>query len=713
MTLLPAAKLSPKLGPLALDEGSLDAGIDDSVWAIDVLQSAKFADQAARTNQFAARPPLAAERSRLNLAPSSPAESVQGHVHAQDMSLSLSSMSSTMGDVPSLVSSTTSESSPSSSSFSPDRSRQDSHSLQHRRRQSNSRSLLPSADLSSPARSATSFLTPAPAVSPVGYTHRTEPSWFAEQQSTLLDQATYAQSGPSPSTPPRVRAVDGSHLSITPRALAATSHMYRSPSAHSVASSPTASPFISAQAPPMMSSHSMQAGLSQMSSASYVSSLSSSALNGSGLAAFDTPSRARFSRMAINEAREGSSPATDSDAVPYLLQSAIPLADLAEGAVPVQLEATKEMEQLLDELGQYLPADSVRDHLLPPRPPAPQHTVSAPPAQTSNTIEINGVSLAPEDLALLDGTDFNEPVRQYPSSAPPWQTTFDIRPPATPPPHRAVSRQSHFVIPHPHAPAFPAQRAYVPHAVAARPATYHESSSSYHSVPTQISGQRRRRSSIDFTRVSLQAPEPDVRQRSTSANPERQLTETYAYEQTFRIPRPQSHYGSFDQPTYDGYQFPDGTPTTPRRYARVPARQTYSPASSRGQPQYDSPQFMPPVRAVPTELILTRSLSARASPAQNTFAVSPRRGTRSPAKPSVLRRNNQDADSSVHQPEAQNTSSPTKPRQSNNGGGVMFVNYSAQDKKKLLNGVAPSGSSKRRREAEAAAAAAAETHDPF
>ncbi|KPV77769.1 uncharacterized protein RHOBADRAFT_64552 [Rhodotorula graminis WP1] len=40
--------------------------------------------------------------------------------------------------------------------------------------------------------------------------------------------------------------------------------------------------------------------------------------------------------------------------------------------------------------------------------------------------------------------------------------------------------------------------------------------------------------------------------------------------------------------------------------------------------------------------------------------------------------------------------SPTKPKQPV----AMFVNYSAQDAKKLLNGVAPSGSTKKRREEE-------------
>ncbi|KAM0789507.1 hypothetical protein ACM66B_000326 [Microbotryomycetes sp. NB124-2] len=729
-TFAPADKVSsspPALGPLpdVFDSDSINVGVEDSEWSLDALQSAGLAGKVASPLQHPARPFAvgSTHRSQLDLTRSSPADAAHSHARAQEMTPSLSTLSSTTADVPSLGSSSAA-SEPSPAPLSPDRSRADSHSLHHRRRQSTSFSLLPAADLSSPAGSATSFLTASAAPSPVGYTHRSsEASWFAEQQSSLMAHASYAQPGvPNvPSTPPRIRAGDHVPSSTTPRAIAATGYMYRSPSAQSSISSPAASPFLSAQQPPpISSSHAMQAGLSQMSAASHKSSPSASAVSGSSLAAFDTPSRARFSRMALDDKQASSQPGAPSLSASRTvatsdLESMIPLAELAAGAVPVQLEATKEMEQLLDELGQYLPTDAAANSsgslFAPSRPPAPLHTVSAPSASASNTIEINGVSLAPEDLALLDSTDFNEPVRQYPSSAPPWQTTFDHRPPATPPPHRAVSRpQSHFVIPQQaQAPPYPAQRVYMPHTVAARPATYHESSS-YYQVPAQISGQRRRRSSIDYTGAYLHPSESDNRQRSMSANPDAaHQTAPYAYEQTFRIPRPDSrshsHYGSFDSPAHDAYLYSDGTPTTPRRYARVPARSPHSPSSRAPQQYHEATQLMTPPRAASSRLALTRSLSARSSPAKDIIAASPSRRARSPIKPPGNRRTNSDAGSSTSSSAASSSqpSSPTKPRQSGGSGGggsMMFINYSAQDKKKLLSGVAPSGSSKRKREAD-------------
>ncbi|KAK4054674.1 hypothetical protein OIO90_003486 [Microbotryomycetes sp. JL221] len=616
---------------------------------------------------------------------------------------------------------------------------------QHRRGDSGSSSLLPSVDISSPSGSTTSYVVAA-VPSPVGYTHRLqsgESSWFAQQQLAHMagtnQVQTYATED-TPSTPPRAsarasRAVDNQ----TPRAIASSSNnsMYRSPSTHSSISSPAASPFVSSRTAPEAQSHAMRSGLSQTSHDSIRSSPTQRIMSASSLAKFDTPSRARFSRLDLNDADSNENYATSpssGSAIPY--DVGLPLADLAEGAVPVQLEATREMEQLLDELGQYLPqavaTSSDNGVNTAVRPPAPIHTVSAPPALNGGTIEINGISLAPEDIALLESTDFDESPRQYPSSAPAWQTTFNLGPSPMPPPlplpYRHTSGQPQYVS---------TQHMTSHHQSQQRPNSYHggyeqASYASPYYLPSGSAapgpptvGQRRRRSSIDFTVGYLHPAEVDARQRSTSANPYSSTPAgTYAYGQTFTIPRPESP--RVYPPASETEFHTSSVPTTPRRYARVPVRSSYSPGSVMPVTSSTPPRHLPQMHSQQhmEQPVLTRSLSSRVSPTRSNMPnslTSPRKIARSPTKPTLTHRNTSNDSGSTSSSSTTTTTpttsssnlsslptSPTKRVAKSKGGGggggaglPMFINYSAQDKKKLLSGVAPSGSSKRRREQDA------------
>lgn len=330
------------------------------------------------------------------------------------------------------------------------------------------------------------------------------------------------------------------------------------------------------------------------------------------------------------------------------------------------------MEQLLGQLGSFLGPDATANespqpqHRIPPDVPRggkagssySQQVVAshvsaltqAPPTSFGGSIDISGVRLSEEDMALLDEPDYNYEDRQYPASAPAWQTSFNLGRSGPHPPYQQNFNAPRYTAA-PLSPHYPA-----PHytsAPLAPPLSY-----SHADIDGPLTAPPRPRSTpILEQQATFGAPPPlsggGTRRRRSSVD------DAASYALASRIYAINSGYTYDQQPnSHQSYSYSRPAPTH---------RHTYSPSLS------------------------TSSISSASSP----VAVH-----RLPAQATTPRT----PPTKVASPRKTRTS-PTKKKGA--GGVPMFVNFGASDSKKLLSGVAPSGSSKRRREEQEAAAAAA------
>ncbi|ORY89781.1 hypothetical protein BCR35DRAFT_158736 [Leucosporidium creatinivorum] len=327
------------------------------------------------------------------------------------------------------------------------------------------------------------------------------------------------------------------------------------------------------------------------------------------------------------------------------------------------------MEQLLGQLGSFLGPDATAndspqlEHRAPPEISrgrtvggsygqhlgAPQ-AVAPPPTSFGGSIDISGVRLSEEDMALLDEPDYDYDHRQYPASAPAWQTSFNFGPSGPHPPFQSRSNALHYTAA-PLSPHYPAPQ-YTSASLAPPLAYSHADFDAPLSAPL-----RPRSTPILEQQATFAAPPPvsgsGVRRRRSSVD------DVASYAHASPISAINSSYTYDQQPNpSQSYPYARPAPTQRHTYSTSPSASSMSSASS----------------PVAVHRLPGQAATPRTSP---TKIASPRK-TRT---------------------------SPTKKKGA--GGLPMFVNFGASDSKKLLSGVAPSGSSKRRREEQEAAAAAA------
>ncbi|GAA5991903.1 hypothetical protein JCM11641_003015 [Rhodosporidiobolus odoratus] len=308
---------------------------------------------------------------------------------------------------------------------------------------------------------------------------------------------------------------------------------------------------------------------------------------------------------------------------------------------------------------------------VPPQAPFPQR-YSPSDILAPQSISISGVTLAQEDLALLDtpslGGDGFEPTspaysdRSYPASAPAWRTTFDA-PPAPPPPAHADAQPSQYQPAYEHAPFYSAPlsaSSSLSYTLASSTSSlaipqqypqYTTSSTAFRASSAQrdaLSGQSslaasvgRRRSSVDSAAVHNTA------------------TSTYR-PYPYPPPSPLHSNAAYPRPALAA------SPMQQRpSYPPSPASQSWL------QQQHQQPRHVPQFPTVlqpvpPYQPDRPTTPEMPKSPARVAKTSSPQKGT--PKK----------------------RASPKKKP------GAMFINYSSADSKKLLTGVAPSGSTKKR-----------------
>ncbi|BGP25237.1 proteophosphoglycan ppg4 [Rhodotorula toruloides] len=442
----------------------------------------------------------------------------------------------------------------------------------------------------------------------------------------------------------------------TPRRHPPASNLYRSPSAYSVASTPTTSPYYRPSTPrSALARRRSVDGLAdsptKRATPRKVQAVTTS-VDANGSSTKTVRRVARLSIEVLPVGQRGPAPlsappnslpppswATAPPSLPhppaFALQSE-PLASSPSDQV-LSEAAVREVEQLLGELGPiletgvYEQVGGLNDESYVQLSPRARVRLSGESyvedgRAPSMSVSISGVTLGEEDLALLEDPSltsdvYDSPSRSYPASAPAWRTTFDL-PPATPPPVPALSRHyasqndqylspttpvSTYTLSHSASmnslalPPNPHQRAYSAQGHLPRSASSHDPFLSS-SPPRASSSVLRRRSSVDS--VNLAA-------------------------------------------SYGRYPYPPPLPQQHQQQQPFPA--VLQPAPPQGAARPSTP---PP------------------KPAQT--------NSKSPSKTTPKRKRG----------------SPTKAKQP----AAMFINYSSQDAKKLLSGVAPSGSSKKKRE---------------
>ncbi|GAA5845039.1 hypothetical protein JCM11251_007453 [Rhodosporidiobolus azoricus] len=546
--------------------------------------------------------------------------------------------------------------------------------------------------------------------------------WFAEMQESYLQQhspqqptsfaLTHAPSVPPPSTPRR-------HAP-------SSSHLWRSPTSYSTTSSPTTSPYHRPTTPRagtyrsdgVLTGRRGSTGgvLPESPSRSFLRRSQGPAPTYVDVNGSPTKLVRRQARLQIEVPQyESSSPSrAPPPPQPVFAEGTAASADpgLSEASV-------REVEQLLGELGtiletggiyelpqdtqpaqqqqeqQPIPLHQRRVELVPPpsssRPrvaggaysyqqPAPAPPPSDPFAPTS--ISISGVTLAEEDLALLDtpslggGEFYQSSYPRPPASAPAWQTSFDMPPPPRPSQPQSAYDSSYYAEPYVPASSYASSSSLVPPQYPPRQHTqysplqevpFRPSSAPRDSFLTSVesplpASPRRRRSSVDSAALAA-SHSSSIRSHAYSPYPST-LGNSYAY----------SPYSQHSPPRH----------TRSHGHLRQSQESTHPPQSPPQRPSWYQQQPRLPPGELPTVLQPApppRPEGASTPPPE----LSPTKGKGGTPKST---------------PKRKRAAAKPKPAV------AMFINYSSADSKKLLNGVAPSGSTKKRREEEEAAAAA-------
>ncbi|GAA5965563.1 hypothetical protein JCM3765_007382 [Sporobolomyces pararoseus] len=309
---------------------------------------------------------------------------------------------------------------------------------------------------------------------------------------------------------------------------------------------------------------------------------------------------------------------------------------------------------------------------------------------------ISGIALSLEDMAQLDDPSLTAAfdsvtMQQYPASAPPHQTTFNLPEPPSPSPYHLTVPNSLHTTPLPtsspsyiHDSSYPSQQ---------QPAFERWSPSSYVASRSNAPFNSHVRS-ISAPRTAYYPTEDELAQLPLHSPVSHPLAPTYS---THSLPSHSSPPGA--GPTLRRRSsVASGSPSTSSPWSQGPPRpqQTFHSYSYGPPPVSPSSAHHSPYHNVPLPL-------RPAPPPGTTFDVSPPTSpTKQKAKPKPV------AGPTTNSPTKSVQASPKKrkagPRARNPS--AMFVNFSAADAKKLLSGVAPSGSSKKKREEEEAAAAA-------
>ncbi|BGP16786.1 hypothetical protein JCM10213_002180 [Rhodosporidiobolus nylandii] len=522
---------------------------------------------------------------------------------------------------------------------------------------------------------------------------------FAEMQESFLQDHHSQQPSLAPSCSHTLHPSPSLQTPATPRRNTPSSaHLWRSPT--SVTSSPGTSPYARPVTPRTASVHPSESSPRRSGRRSSTGGLESpskrAALRRSqgpvtvSVDANGSPTKTvrRTVRLSIEVPAHGStSPARAQPPSQPVFGSGSSKARLSAASV-------REVEQLLDELGPILESSPAHEQLqetVPPSRRGMQRVELIPPpgspvrqsisassyaqpalsaSMASNpfaptTISISGVTLAEEDLALLDtpslGGDGFSPTspaqghRSYPSSAPAWRTTFDLAPPlspsrpAQPSDPQSAYQQSYYAVPSSLAYTHSALSSSL--AIPQQPQHPHDpfrpSSAPRDPLPDMspfTGSSRRRRSSVDS--AALQAA---------------------AQRRPYQYPPPNS---------YSNYAY-SRPPPPPSSQQNISPHDWYSPETSHFASWQQQPRFPPQMPIV---------LQPVPPPQPDRPATPPPAPLKSPKKASPRKKR------------------PSKAKPP----GAMFINYSSADSKKLLSGVAPSGSIKKRQLEEEAARLAAE-----
>ncbi|GAA5851631.1 hypothetical protein JCM8547_001157 [Rhodosporidiobolus lusitaniae] len=555
--------------------------------------------------------------------------------------------------------------------------------------------------------------------------------WFAEMQETYLQQHQPEQpyAGPSsyaltssPSVPPP----------STPRRRAPTSsHLWRSPTVHSTTSTPSSSPYARpttprasgvypSDGPTSGGRRGSTGGLILESPSSRARSTPRATYGASPTVvdSFGSPSRPgrRAAHLSIEvPANRSSSPMRmppPSQPV-FTQQVAVVAADagLTEASV-------LEVEQLLGELGTILESGgsyqqeeelvqpppqlqqqqrlrgsfqaqrvelvaspSNNRHRVPggsyPQPPVQQQQLLDPSVFVPTSISISGVTLAEEDLALLDTPSFGgegfepppsaaDPYASFPASAPAWRTSFEM-PAARRPSQPQMAYETYYAAP-PSAQHFqpPPSPSYVPTSSLNIPSSQHPqylmadppyrpSSAPRVTMPSTSPlgiAARRRRSSVDSAALAAASSS-----QLYSHGPHPPLSSSAKSLYSYSRPHPQQQH----------YQ-----------------QNSRYPSQHQQQQPFDPRQSLPLLwEQIPRELPTV--LQPAPPPGPDRSKTPPPPG--SPSKKAVAQKST---------PKRKRAATKPKPAV------AMFINYSSADSKKLLSGVAPSGSTKKKREEEEA-----------
>lgn len=558
----------------------------------------------------------------------------------------------------------------------------------------------------------------------------------SSQQPAHLNFTSYELTA-APSVPP---------APSTPRRRAPTSsHLWRSPSTFSALASPHSSPYHRPTTPqPPRGIYPSDTGRRGSTGGLVFESPSSrgrltprTSFGSTQVDEFRSPTKSarRQARLSIEVPSYGASPSRAAPPPQPVFEQPVPVLDDDAG---LSEASVREVEQLLGELGTILETGGSYQHHGITSPPPPLHQqrrgsghvelVATPSsvrqrvpggsfpmeAQTSSsmssvftptTISISGVTLAEEDLALLDtpslgGTAFAQPPmashEPFPSSAPAWRTSFEMPPPRRPSQAQVVY-ESHYaqppssnVPPIPHyslssSVSIPQQNPrFLQHEeIPFRPSSAPRHHTGPNTAPPDMDAAWRRRNSVDSPVLA--------QNQFDSYSPYPPPSPSYTYSQ-----RPQQDY-------YNQHE----------QLQNEPICHSPPPQQQQQQYQHQQPAWQPQPRQVRISTELPRSVF---QPAQPPRAVSGRTTPPpSPSKPSV-------SPSKAPAPK----STPKRKRGSTakaKPASAMFINFSAADsvrlsslsappsfvsltlsspslQKKLLSGVAPSGSTKKKREEE-------------